>query len=87
MNSWLSNNLQAIAPPLPLSIPFEAMSGAHQATLDIDLTFYYCREDDTGVCAIQSVRWHVPLRTVDKEVKTQLGVSFRADLPTVNKQL
>jgi NHL repeat len=52
---------QAIAPPLPLAIPFQAAAGTHQATAAIDMTFYYCREDDTGVCVIQSVRWQVPL--------------------------
>ena len=78
---------RAIAPPLPLSIPFEAMAGAHQATLDVDLTFYYCREDDTGVCAIQSVRWNVPLHTVDEDVDTEPSVLYRAEPPTVNKQL
>ena len=40
---------QAIAPPLPLAIPFQAAAGTHQATATIDMTFYY-REDDTGVC-------------------------------------
>jgi thiol-disulfide isomerase/thioredoxin len=78
---------RAIAPPLPLSIPFAAMSGEHQAMLDVDLTFYFCREDDTGVCAIQSVRWNVPLQTVDKEVKTEPSISYRAEPPKVNKQL
>jgi hypothetical protein len=78
---------QAIAPPLPLSIPFAAMSGEHQAMLDVDLTFYFCREDDTGVCAIQSVRWNVPLQTVDEEVKTDPSISYRAEPPKVNKQL
>lgn len=78
---------QAIAPPLPLSIPFVAMSGEHQAMLDVDLTFYFCREDNTGVCAIQSVRWNVPLQTVDEEVKTEPSISYRAEPPKVNKQL
>src|SRR5712691_4583697 len=52
---------QAIAPPLPLAISFQAAAGTHQATAIIDMTFYYCREDDAGVCVIQSVRWQVPL--------------------------
>ena len=78
---------RAIAPPLPLSIPFVAMSGEHQAMLDVDLTFYFCREGDTGVCAIQSVRWNVPLLTVDEEVKTKPSISYRAEPPKVNKQL
>jgi DNA-binding beta-propeller fold protein YncE len=78
---------RAIAPPLPLRIPFEATPGEHQAMLDVDLTFSFCREDDTGVCAIQSVRWNVPLQTVDKEVKTEPSISYQAASPKVNKQL
>jgi hypothetical protein len=78
---------RAIALPLPLRIPFEAMSGEHQAMLDVDLTFYYCREDDTGVCAIQSVRWHVPLQTVDEDVNGEPSISYRAEPPEVNQPL
>jgi hypothetical protein len=78
---------RAIALPLPLRIPFEAMSGEHQAMLDVDLTFYYCREDDTGVCAIQSVRWHVPLQTGDKDVNGEPSISYRAEPPEVNQPL
>ena len=75
---------QAIAPQLPLVIPFQAVAGMHQAALDIDMTFYYCREDNTGVCAIQSVRWHVPMHTVDSGTAVAPEVSYNATVPAVH---
>jgi hypothetical protein len=77
----------AVAPPLPLAIPFRAVAGTHQATVDIDLTFYYCRQDKTGVCAMQSVRWLVPLHTVPDGPAVDPVVSYRAAAPVIQKQL
>jgi thiol-disulfide isomerase/thioredoxin len=78
---------QAIAPPLPLAIPFQAATGTHQATAAIDMTFYYCREDDTGVCVIQSVRWQVPLHIDPDGSASEAVVSYKAEVPAVQKQL
>ena len=78
---------QAIAPPLPLAIPFQAAAGTHQATADIDMTFYYCREDDTGVCVIQSVRWQVPLHIAPDGSASEAVISYKAEVPAVQKQL
>jgi len=66
---------------LPLAIPFQAASGAHDAGLVIDLTFYYCREGDAGVCAIQSVRWQVSIRTADHGAVSEPVVSYTAVAP------
>jgi hypothetical protein len=76
-----------IAPPLPLAVPFRAVEGIHQATVEIDLTFYYCREDNTGVCVIQSVRWLVPLHTVPDGSAAEPVVSYQAEAPVLQKQL
>jgi hypothetical protein len=78
---------QTIAPSLPLAIPFQAAAGTHQAAADIDMTFYYCREDDTGVCVIQSVRWQVPLHTDPEASVTEAVVSYQAEVPEIQKQL
>jgi thiol-disulfide isomerase/thioredoxin/DNA-binding beta-propeller fold protein YncE len=78
---------QAMAPSLPLAIPFQAAAGLHQATADIDMTFYYCREDDTGVCVMQSVRWQVPLHTDPEASTSEAVVSYQAEAPVVQKQL
>jgi hypothetical protein len=77
---------QAIAPPLPLTIPFQAAAGTHKATAAIDVTFYYCRKDDTGVCVIQSVRWQVPLHIDLEGSASEVVVIYRAEVPAVQKQ-
>jgi thiol-disulfide isomerase/thioredoxin len=78
---------QDIAPSLPLTIPFQTVAGRHQGALEIDMTFYYCREDDTGVCAIQSVRWNVPLHTVEQGPTVDPTVSYTTVAPTLSKPL
>jgi hypothetical protein len=78
---------QPIAPLLPLAISFQAAAGTHQATADIDMTFYYCREDDIGVCVIQSVRWQISLRVDSEGSAREVVVSYKAEAPVVQKQL
>ena len=77
---------QTIAPPLPLAIPFQAAAGRHQAAVDIDMTFYYCRADNTGVCVMQSVRWQVPLHIEPDGRTSEAVVSYKAEAPAVQKQ-
>ena len=74
-----------IAPSLPLQLPFQAAPGRHQSTLDIDLTFAYCRKDNTGVCAMQSVRWLVPLHTTPDGVSVSPVVLYNVEAPEVQK--
>jgi thiol-disulfide isomerase/thioredoxin len=45
---------------LPLRIPLRALTpGA--AELRIQLTLFYCREDNTGTCQIKTLVWHAPV--------------------------
>jgi DNA-binding beta-propeller fold protein YncE len=45
---------------LPLRIPFRTYEpGA--ASLRVQLTLFYCREDNTGVCRIKTLVWNVPV--------------------------
>lgn len=80
-------HVSTMAPELPLAIPFQAAPGTYDTGLTIDLTFYYCREDDTGVCAIQSVRWNVPLRVADSPAVVAPVVTYMAVAPEVQNQL
>ncbi|HEX9545641.1 MAG TPA: thioredoxin-like domain-containing protein, partial [Pyrinomonadaceae bacterium] len=50
-----SKNLQ-----LPLRIPFHAFKPG-TAALRVQLTLFYCREDNTGVCRIKTLVWSVPV--------------------------
>jgi thiol-disulfide isomerase/thioredoxin/sugar lactone lactonase YvrE len=48
---------------LPLSLPLRALSpGA--AVLNLKLTLYYCREDNTGTCRIKTLVWRAPVEVV-----------------------
>ncbi|MGE3538300.1 MAG: hypothetical protein AB7N91_12820 [Candidatus Tectimicrobiota bacterium] len=78
---------EVIAPALPLVIPLQTSAGTHQSTAALDMTFYYCREDDTGVCVIQSVRWQVPLQTTPEQTATQARLSYKAEVPVVQRPL
>ena len=54
---------------LPLSLPFQTLEpGA--AELRVQLTLFYCREDNTGVCRIKTLVWRVPV-----EVTTDAGAA------------
>jgi DNA-binding beta-propeller fold protein YncE len=48
---------------LPLRIPFRAYD-AGKAELRIQLTLFYCREDNTGTCHIRTLVWRAPIEVV-----------------------
>jgi hypothetical protein len=52
----------------------------------IDMTFYYCREDDTEECVTQSVRWQVPLHMAPDGRSSEAVVAYKAEVPAVQKQ-
>ena len=60
---------------LPLRIPFRAYE-AGKAELRVQLTLYYCREDNTGTCRIKTLVWRAPIEVVvdgvaSNEIKIQ----------------
>jgi NHL repeat len=60
---------------LPLRIPLHALN-AGMTALRIQLTLYYCREDNTGTCQIKTLVWRAPVEiTADanapREIKAQ----------------
>jgi hypothetical protein len=72
--------LSAHASEFPLTLSFHTSPGRHRAELEVEATFYWCREDNTGVCMIQSARWHVPLETSETVEHRVLTVSTTAQL-------
>jgi hypothetical protein len=72
--------LSAHAIELPLTVALQTAPGRHRAELDVEATFYWCREDNTGVCMIQSTRWHVPVETSETDDNQLLTVSTTAQL-------
>ncbi|MGI8836787.1 MAG: thioredoxin-like domain-containing protein [Pyrinomonadaceae bacterium] len=49
---------------LPLRIPFRTHE-AGAAALRVQLTLFYCREDNTGVCRIKTLVWSVPVEVAN----------------------
>jgi sugar lactone lactonase YvrE len=63
---------------LPLRIPLRALSPG-TAQLRLQLTLYYCREDNTGTCQIKTLVWHAPVEVTNEvnaphEIKAEAKV-------------
>lgn len=48
---------------LPLSLPVKFLK-AGAAEMNVQLSVYYCREDNTGECKIKTLTWQVPVEVV-----------------------
>ncbi|HKZ03606.1 MAG TPA: hypothetical protein VJ180_15290, partial [Pyrinomonadaceae bacterium] len=71
--SHTSKNLR-----LPLRIPFRALAPG-RAELRLQLTLFYCREDNTGTCRIRTLAWNAAVEIVNEagapnEIKVQATV-------------
>ena len=59
---------------LPLRIPFRTHETG-VAALRVQLTLFYCREDNTGTCRLKTLIWQVPVSVAgensNREVKLQ----------------
>lgn len=60
---------------LPLRIPIRAFEPG-KSELRLQLTLFYCREDNTGTCRIKTLVWRVPVEVTDnasaaKEINIQ----------------
>ena len=51
-------------PQLPLRIPIRAFDPG-KAELRLQLTLFYCREDNTGTCRIKTLVWRVPVEVTN----------------------
>jgi thiol-disulfide isomerase/thioredoxin len=49
---------------LPLRIHLKGL-GTGRVGLRAELTLYYCREDNTGVCRVKTLAWRVPVEVTD----------------------
>ncbi len=50
---------------LPLRIPFHTLEPG-SAELRIQLTLFYCREDNTGTCRIKTLVWRTPIEVTNE---------------------
>ncbi|MCA1639451.1 MAG: hypothetical protein LC768_14130 [Acidobacteria bacterium] len=81
MKFWLkTENIKIINPTqkfskLPLIIPIQTLKTS-ATTLKANLTFYYCREDNTGVCLLKRLTWRIPVNVVaGKKASNKIEVS------------
>lgn len=49
---------------LPLRVPLQTMD-AGAATLHVQLTLFYCRDDNTGTCHIKTLVWQAPIEVTN----------------------
>ncbi|HEY6118568.1 MAG TPA: hypothetical protein VIV66_01355, partial [Pyrinomonadaceae bacterium] len=49
---------------LPLRIPIRSLAMGN-AEIRVQLTLFYCREDNTGTCQIKTLVWVAPIEVVD----------------------
>jgi thiol-disulfide isomerase/thioredoxin len=62
---------------LPVQVPIHS-TGQGTAQLNASFTFVYCREDNTGVCRIKTLRWQVPIEvTDDATAPTQVNLTAK----------
>ncbi|MGH9972162.1 MAG: thioredoxin-like domain-containing protein [Pyrinomonadaceae bacterium] len=62
---------------LPLRIPFHSF-GPGAAELRVQLTLFYCREDNTGTCRIKTLIWRAPLElAVDTEAPNEVIIKAK----------
>ncbi|HEY6121923.1 MAG TPA: hypothetical protein VIV66_18340, partial [Pyrinomonadaceae bacterium] len=62
---------------LPLRVPVQALSPGN-SEVRIQLTLFYCREDNTGTCQIKTLVWNAPVEVVsDATAANEIKVEAR----------
>jgi DNA-binding beta-propeller fold protein YncE len=54
---------------LPVRIPLRVLDVGN-ASVKVQLTLFYCREDNTGTCQIRTLIWRAPIEVVDDSTAT-----------------
>jgi YVTN family beta-propeller protein len=61
---------------LPVRVPFQTLEpGA--AELRVQLTLFYCREDNTGTCQIKTLVWRVPVEVSSDNRTNEVSIKGR----------
>ena len=64
----------------PVRVPIHT-TGQGAAQLNVSFAFVYCREDNTGVCRIKTLKWNVPI-DVSPSVAAATEINLSAKVPT-----
>ncbi|HKO98865.1 MAG TPA: thioredoxin-like domain-containing protein [Pyrinomonadaceae bacterium] len=65
---------------LPIAIPFRALETGG-AEVRVQVTLFYCREDNTGTCLIKTLVWRVPIE-VTNEASAVSEINLQGKLPS-----
>src|SRR6185295_2249184 len=60
-------------PKLPLRIPIRTLE-AGKSELRLQLTLFYCREDNTGTCRIKTLAWRVPVEVTASASSKEINI-------------
>lgn len=63
---------------LPLVVPFQTVKTG-EAKITANLTIYYCREDNTGVCLIKTLSWTIPVKIVNDKKLNKIELSAKVE--------
>lgn len=63
---------------LPLRLPLRTLSDG-AAELRLQLTLYYCREDNTGACRIKTLIWRAPLQ-ITSDTAAPREITLRGEI-------
>jgi len=65
------------SPTLPIRIPVRAAANG-TSHVNASFTFVYCREDNTGVCRIKTLKWNVPVEiSSDPNAPTEITLNAK----------
>jgi len=65
---------------LPLRLPLQSQTPG-KGELRLQLTLFYCREDNTGTCLIKTLSWQAPIEVVnDPQASTEIRIQAKIDL-------
>ncbi len=68
-------------PVLPIRVSFKTGTDVQNTDLKVSTSFYYCREDNMGVCFINAVIWRLPIK-IDKDAgDTAVTLDYDVKLP------
>ncbi len=61
----------------PLRLPVGIVTQAGKASVQIQLSFFYCREGEEGICALQSLCWKVPVEVSGDGGREEIRIEYQ----------
>jgi DNA-binding beta-propeller fold protein YncE len=65
-------------PALPVRVPFRVAPDEGEGRITVSATFYYCRDDDQGVCLVQAAVFEQPIRIAGGAPGREVTIRYEA---------